>query len=112
MAILYREPEAADLARLIHDAETCRISVANYVELSMVIESQLGFEWMRQAEAFFRRVGAGDSELSTVFGLALEMDAGLEDTDGIIHAHPTLRETFHEASLQALDEALRIGEWL
>lgn len=57
VAILYREPEAADFARLIHDAETCRISVANYVELSMVIESQLGFEGMRQAEAFFRRAG-------------------------------------------------------
>jgi ribonuclease VapC len=57
VAILYREPEAADFARLIHDAETCRISVANYVELSMVIESQLGSEGMRQAEAFFRRAG-------------------------------------------------------
>ncbi|WP_428659198.1 type II toxin-antitoxin system VapC family toxin [Reyranella sp.] len=57
VAILYREPEAADFARLVHDAETCRISVANYVELSMVIESQLGSEGMRQAEAFFRRAG-------------------------------------------------------
>jgi ribonuclease VapC len=57
VAILYREPEAADFARLIHDAETCRISVANYVELSMVIESQLGSAGMRQAEAFFRRAG-------------------------------------------------------
>jgi len=57
VAILYREPEAADFARLVHDAETCRISVANYVELSMVIESQLGADGMRQAEAFFRRAG-------------------------------------------------------
>jgi ribonuclease VapC len=56
-AILYREPEAAAFARLIHDAETCRISVANYVELSMVVESQLGSDGMRQAEAFFRRAG-------------------------------------------------------
>jgi len=57
VAILYREPEAADFTRLIHDAEVCRISVANYVELSMVIESQLGPEGMRQTEAFFRRAG-------------------------------------------------------
>jgi len=57
VAILYREPEAADFARLIHDAEVCRISVANYVELSMVIESQLGPEVMRQTEVFFRRSG-------------------------------------------------------
>lgn len=57
VAILYREPEAADFARLIHDAELCRISVASYVELSMVIENQLGPEGMRQTEAFFRRAG-------------------------------------------------------
>ena len=55
VAILYREPEADQFVRLIHDAEVCRISVANYVELSIVIESQLGPEGMRQAEAFFRR---------------------------------------------------------
>ena len=57
VAILYREPEAADFARLIHDAELCRISVANYVELSMVIETQLGSEGLRQAEVFLRRAG-------------------------------------------------------
>ncbi len=57
VAILYRETEAVDFVRLIHDAEVCRISVVNYVELSMVIESQLGPEGMRQTEAFFRRAG-------------------------------------------------------
>lgn len=57
VAILYREPEAAAFAQLIHDTDSCRISVANHVELSMVVESQLGSEGMRQAEAFFRRAG-------------------------------------------------------
>ena len=57
VAILYREPEAVVFAQLIHDAETCRISVASYVELSMVIEQQLGPGGMRQAEAFVRRAG-------------------------------------------------------
>lgn len=57
VAILYREPEAARFVESIHDAETTRISVANYVELSMVVESQLGPDGMRQAEAFFRRAG-------------------------------------------------------
>ena len=57
VAILYREPEAEAFARLVHDADVCRISVASYVELSMVIENQLGPEGMRQAEAFFRRAG-------------------------------------------------------
>jgi len=57
VAILYREPEAERFARLIHEAESCRISVATHVELSMVIESQLGPEGMRQAETFLRRAG-------------------------------------------------------
>ena len=53
-------------------------------------------------------VGAGVSELSSSFGLALEMGARLEDIGGTIHAHPTLGEAFHEASLRALGEALHI----
>ncbi len=57
VAILYREPEAPALVQLIHDADLCRISVATYVELSMVVENQLGPEGVRQAEAFFRRAG-------------------------------------------------------
>jgi ribonuclease VapC len=55
VAILYREPEAATFVQLIHDADACRISVANYVELSMVVAKQLGPEGMQQADAFFRR---------------------------------------------------------
>ena len=57
VAILYAEPEAQDFVRRIHDAEVCRISVASYVELSIVLEKQLGSEGMRQAEVFFRRAG-------------------------------------------------------
>ncbi|GAA3102387.1 type II toxin-antitoxin system VapC family toxin [Rhizobium viscosum] len=57
VAILYREPEAESFVKVIHDAEVTRISVANYVELSMVVENQLGPDGMRQAEAFFRRAG-------------------------------------------------------
>jgi ribonuclease VapC len=55
VALLYKEPEAAAFAQLIHDADSCRISVANYIELSKVVENQLGPEGMRQTEAFFRR---------------------------------------------------------
>jgi ribonuclease VapC len=57
VAILYREPEAAAFIQHIHDADSCRISVATWVELAMVVESQLGPDGMRQAEAFFRRAG-------------------------------------------------------
>ncbi|HJQ56583.1 MAG TPA: dihydrolipoyl dehydrogenase [Vineibacter sp.] len=53
-------------------------------------------------------VGAGVSELASSFSLALEMGARLEDIAGTIHAHPTLGEAFHEASLRALGEALHV----
>jgi ribonuclease VapC len=55
VAILYREPEAQAFVERIHDADVCRISVTTTVELSMVVESQLGPDGMRQAEAFLRR---------------------------------------------------------
>ena len=55
VAILYGEPEARDFVERIHAADVCRISVANHVELAMVVESQLGPDGARQAEAFLRR---------------------------------------------------------
>jgi dihydrolipoamide dehydrogenase len=53
-------------------------------------------------------VGAHVSELSGEFVVAIEMGAVLEDVAGIIHAHPTLSEAFHEASLKALGHAIHI----
>lgn len=53
-------------------------------------------------------VGAGVSELSAAFSLALEMGARLEDIAGTIHAHPTQSEGFQEAALKALGHALHI----
>ncbi len=53
-------------------------------------------------------VGAGVSELSAGFSLALEMGARLEDIAGTIHAHPTQSEGLQEAALKALDRALHI----
>jgi ribonuclease VapC len=55
VAILYGEPEGAHFIQLIQQAEVCRISVATFVELSMVIEGQLGPNAARQADAFLRR---------------------------------------------------------
>ncbi|ESW88945.1 dihydrolipoyl dehydrogenase [Mesorhizobium sp. M0074] len=53
-------------------------------------------------------VGQGVSELSTAFGLALEMGATLEDIAGTIHAHPTQGEGFPEAALKALGRAVHV----
>lgn len=57
VAIFHQEPEAQTFSQLIHDADVCRISVATYLELTLVIERQLGADAMRQAEAFLRRAG-------------------------------------------------------
>ena len=53
-------------------------------------------------------VGAGVSELSAAFSLAIEMGARLEDIAGTIHAHPTQSEGFQEAALKALGHPLHI----
>ena len=56
-AILFGEPEAARYTKAIHDADRCLISVANFVELCIVIEGQLGPGAGRQCDMFFRRAG-------------------------------------------------------
>jgi ribonuclease VapC len=56
-AIFFGEPERQVYAKLIHDADRCRMSAANFVELAMVIERQLGPEAGRQCDMFFRRAG-------------------------------------------------------
>jgi len=53
-------------------------------------------------------VGAGASELSAAFTLALEMGARLEDVAATVHAHPTMSEAFHESALKALGMPLHI----
>ena len=53
-------------------------------------------------------VGAGISELSAVFSLAIEMGARLEDVAGTIFAHPTLSEGMLEAALKTLGQPIHI----
>jgi dihydrolipoamide dehydrogenase len=53
-------------------------------------------------------VGKHISELSAQFVTIMEMGGVLEDVAGIIHAHPTLSEAFHESALKALGHAIHI----
>lgn len=55
VAILFAEPDAARYARIIYGTAQCRISAANFVELSMVVEGQLGAEGGRQSDTLLRR---------------------------------------------------------
>jgi ribonuclease VapC len=54
-AIFFGEPELELYIQAINDAARCRISAANFVELSMVVEGQIGPEAGRQCDVFFRR---------------------------------------------------------
>ncbi|MDQ4060822.1 MAG: dihydrolipoyl dehydrogenase [Pseudomonadota bacterium] len=53
-------------------------------------------------------VGAGISELSAGFSLALEMGARLEDVAATIHVHPTQSEGLLEAALKAMGHPIHI----
>ena len=56
-AIFFGEPEAALFTLLIHAADRCLMSAANFLELSIVVEGQIGPEAGRQCDIFFRRAG-------------------------------------------------------
>jgi ribonuclease VapC len=57
LAILFAEPDAESYARAISDAPVCRMSVATFVESSIVVECQTGDNGSRQWDQFFRRAG-------------------------------------------------------
>lgn len=56
-AIFFGESDADLYIRTIHGADRCAISTANFVELSIVIEAQIGTDAVRQCDAFFHRSG-------------------------------------------------------
>jgi len=105
VAILYREPEAAAFVQLIHDAGMCSISVASYVELSMVMEKQLGPEGMRQAEAFFRRAGVAIEPVTVEQG-ELARQAFLDFGKGRHKAGLNFGDCFSYALAKATGEPL------
>lgn len=51
-------------------------------------------------------VGAGVSELSAAFSIAIEMGARAEDIAETIHAHPTMSEGLQEACMSSLGHGL------
>jgi ribonuclease VapC len=55
LTVLLGEPEAPRFAEAIYVADRCLMSVANYVELFLVVEGQFGSGAARQCELFLRR---------------------------------------------------------
>ena len=54
LGILFRETDFEAFERAVADAPICRISAADFVEASIVLESRGGDAVIRQFEAFFR----------------------------------------------------------
>lgn len=57
VAILQGEPERRSYLEAIEEAHAVRMSVATYVECSMVIESRYGAEGLRDFDRFAARAG-------------------------------------------------------
>lgn len=55
LAILLREPERRTFINAIETADSTRMSVAGFVESSMVIESRYGAEGLRDLDRFISR---------------------------------------------------------
>ncbi len=105
VAILYREPEAKSFVERIQAADVSRLSVANCVELAMVVESQLGPDGMRQAEAFLRRAGVVVEPVTLEHG-ELARQAFLDFGKGRHKAGLNFGDCFSYALARATGEAL------
>jgi ribonuclease VapC len=55
LAILQREPECRNFIEAIESADSTRMSVASFVEISIVIESRYGTEGLRDLDRFISR---------------------------------------------------------
>ena len=57
LAILFNERDADTYAHALAQADACRMSAANFVEVAIVVEAQTTESGSRQLDAFFRRAG-------------------------------------------------------
>jgi len=114
-AVCFTSPELASVGETAASAKAAGLAVkvqrypltANARALTLGAGAAQGFiEMVVDAEDHVllgvQAVGEHVAELVHSFTLALEMGARLEDIADTIHAHPTLGETFAEASLAAL----------
>jgi len=105
IAVLYGEPEQARFAELIQDADRCRMSVANLLELSMVVESQAGPDASRQIDVLIRRAGVIIEPVSLEQG-ALARQAFLDFGKGRHKAGLNFGDCFSYALAKATNEPL------
>ncbi len=114
-AVCFTDPEIVTVGALPGDVEGAKAAVFPFAAngRSMTMERSEGFVRVvtdPESELLLgiQAVGAGVSELSGEFSLAIEMGATLTDIAETIHAHPTLSETVQESALKSLGRALHI----
>ncbi|WP_133513257.1 type II toxin-antitoxin system VapC family toxin [Candidatus Thiosymbion oneisti] len=57
LAILQNEPERPAFNQAIESADTCALSTASFVELSMILQSRYGPDGIRDLDLFLSRAG-------------------------------------------------------
>ena len=67
-AIMLQEPDAFQYPERISRAETCSMSAATFVELSMVLVGQVGPQALRPCDEFIRDVGIWIEPLTVEHG--------------------------------------------
>jgi dihydrolipoamide dehydrogenase len=116
-AVCFTEPEIVSVGLSPDEAQDALVGQfpfqANGRALSMAAGADSGFVRVVASKSDRRilgiqAVGSHISELAGQFATLLEMGALLDDVAGIIHAHPTLGEAVHEASLGALGHAIHV----
>lgn len=114
-AVCFTDPEVVTCGLLPHEVENANVSEFPFAAngRAMTTEREDGFVRIvaREEDGVvlgIQAVGAGVSELSAAFSLAIEMGATLEDIGATIHAHPTQSEGLQEAALRALGKAIHI----
>lgn len=114
-AVCFTDPEIVTVGALPGDIDGARTALFPFAAngRSMTMERDDGFVRIvhdpeTELVLGLHAVGAGVSELSGEFALAIEMGATLTDIAATIHAHPTLSETVQETALKSLGKALHI----
>ncbi|MBT9585453.1 type II toxin-antitoxin system VapC family toxin [bacterium] len=105
VAVFYHEPEREEFLRLIAEAPACSMSIANFLELSMVVERQLGPDASRQVETFFRRAGISVEPVTVEQGY-LARQAFLDFGKGRHPAGLNFGDCFAYALARAMNEPL------
>jgi ribonuclease VapC len=105
LAVLRGGGDMEQFATVIHSADICRLSVISYVELTLMIDGQLGPEGTRQADHFIRRAAIELESVSVEQG-RIARQAFFDFGTGRHRAGLNFGDCFAYALAKAFDEPL------